>query len=100
MLTIHVMGWNRRKKNNLHRVLSRRYLKVYCVDEYMYFRSIISMHLIKKYIYIFCFVFVIILRQQQKSRRRPRLSNFKSDLGVGDETVQLDNGSSAMGQYR
>nr|XP_029530688.1 uncharacterized protein LOC115138218 isoform X2 [Oncorhynchus nerka] len=35
--------------------------------------------------------------QQQKSRRRPRLSNFKSDLGVGDETVQLDNGSSAMG---
>ncbi|XP_042184443.1 uncharacterized protein LOC112260117 [Oncorhynchus tshawytscha] len=27
------------------------------------------------------------LRQQQKSRRRPRLSNFKSDLGVGDETL-------------
>lgn len=46
MLTIQAMGWNRRKKNNLHRVLSRRYLKVYCVDQYIYFRSIISMHLI------------------------------------------------------
>ncbi|CDQ70328.1 unnamed protein product [Oncorhynchus mykiss] len=27
MLTIQAMGWNRRKNNNMHRVLSRRYLK-------------------------------------------------------------------------
>ncbi|CDQ97105.1 unnamed protein product [Oncorhynchus mykiss] len=43
ILTIQAMGWNRRK-NNMHRVLSRRYLKVYCVDQYIYSRSIISIY--------------------------------------------------------
>ncbi|KAM9560839.1 uncharacterized protein ACWYII_020663 isoform 1-T2 [Salvelinus alpinus] len=53
MLTIQAMGWNRRKKNNLHRVLSRRYLKTTAK----------------------------ILEETQT------LKKFKSDLGVGDETL-------------
>ncbi|XP_045556794.1 uncharacterized protein [Salmo salar] len=53
MLTIQVMGWNRRKKNNLHRVLSRRYLKTTA-------------------------------KIQEETQT---LKTFKSDLGVGDETL-------------
>lgn len=53
MLTIQAMGWNRRKKNNLHRVLSRRYLKTTA-------------------------------KIQEETQT---LEKFKSDLGVGDETL-------------